>query len=68
LGVGCLLFPELHLLFLTNLLDHLIIGQGRSLSPERSRLGFPNTRVMKVTANMQTRSIWVIVCRAGRVP
>jgi len=43
LGVGCLLFPELHLLFDIELLDHLIIGQGRWLSLKRLRLGFPKT-------------------------
>jgi len=43
LGVGCLLFPERHLLFDIELLDHLIIGQGRWLSLKRLRLGFPKT-------------------------
>jgi hypothetical protein len=63
-----LLFPERHPLFDTDLLDHLISGQGRSLSLERPGLGFPKTWVMKVIANTGTSSIWVIVCRAGRVP
>jgi hypothetical protein len=68
LGVGYLLFPERHLRFDTDLLDRLISGQGRVLSLERLRLGFPKTWVMKVTANTRTSPIWVIIRRAGRVP